>query len=165
MISSSIQHKLTRIRPPRVKITYDVETEGAEKKIELPFVIGIIGDYAGDNINAKDMQNEFVLVDTDNVDQFMQHVSPKLKYTVPKVEGEGNLEVVLNFKSREDFEILSIVKQIKELRDLHEKLLVLNEISVMIDGHDNLQKTLETILKDKNLLKTLEDDTKKMLKT
>lgn len=154
------------MRPPRVKITYDVETEGSEKRVELPFIIGVIGDYAGDTMNAKTMKNEFILVDTDNIDQYMQHISPTLKYTVKKVgvEKETNLEVNLKFESREDFEILSVVNQVPDLKEIHEKISILNEISVMIDGHEDLQKILESILVDQKLLKTLEDDSKKMIK-
>lgn len=164
MINNSIQHKLTRVRPPRVKITYDVETEGAESKVELPFVIGVIGDYSGDNEEAKGMNSDFVLVDGDNMDQFMQNINPKLNYTVKKVDSEDkNISVSLDFKSRKDFEILSVIEQVEELNVMHNELCILNEMSVLIDGHEELQNTLEKILTEKNALKSLEDEVKKIL--
>ena len=164
-MSDSIQHKLKKVRPPRVKITYDVEVQGAVEKKELPFVIGVIGDFSGDNKESATMNNNFVIVDPDNIDQYMNHICPKLNFTVPKIgKADEKIAISLTFRSRSDFEIYSIIQRVPELKKIYEELEILKEISVMIDTHDSLRETLEKIIADQNSINQLKEDIEAVIK-
>ena len=164
-MSDSIQHKLKKVRPPRVKITYDVEVQGSVEKQELPFVIGVIGDFAGDNKESATMNNNFVVVDPDNIDQYMSHICPSISYSVPKIGKENEkIAISLVFQSRADFEVYSIIQRVPELKQLYEELEVLKEISVMIDANDNLKEILEKIIIDQNSINKLKEDIEEAIK-
>lgn len=141
----STQHKLDRVRPPRVQITYDVETGGAIQKKELPLVVGILADLSGqpEQPGPKLRDNKFIDIDRDNFNQVLASIAPRLALSVDnKVAGEGKTNVELRFRSLEDFEPLAIVKQVEVLRKLLEARQRLSDLLAKLDGND----TLDTLL-------------------
>src|SRR5262249_52652116 len=124
MGKDSLQHKLDRVRRPRVQVTYDVETNGAMQKIELPFVVGVLADLSG---NPKDKQpalkqRKVVNIDRDNFNSVLAKATPRVAIKVPnKLTNDGNnLAVEVNFKSIEDFEPAKVAEQIGPLNELLE---------------------------------------------
>src|SRR5207253_4480364 len=129
MGSESLQHKLDRVRRPRVQITYDVETGGAMEKVELPFVVGVMADLSGQPKEALRPMKErkFVPIDRDNFNDVLAKATPRLAMKVQnKLTGDDSkLAVELNFKSMEDFEparVASQVAPLKELMDMRGRL-------------------------------------------
>src|SRR5438094_2403085 len=128
----SLQHKLDRIRPPRVQITYDVETGGAIEIKELPFVVGVLGDFTGNPEQPLPRLKErrFVEVTPDNFDTVLESMKPHLSFAVENKLSEdanaGQLKVDLRFKSLEDFEPEQVARQVKPLRELMELRTRLN---------------------------------------
>src|SRR5215510_4997228 len=124
MMAESTQHKLDRIRPPRVQITYDVETGGAIQKKELPFVVGIIADLAGQPAEPLPRLKErrFVEIDRDNFHDVLASIAPRLACRVPdKLGSNGNmLNVELHFRHLDDFHPTQVLKQVAPLRKLFE---------------------------------------------
>ena len=120
----SIHDKLKRVRKPRVHITYDVETEGTAVKKELPFVVGVMGDFSGDNTEAlKPLKDRrFVQIDRENFNDVLKRMSPSLKLLVDNTLNDdgSEFEVKLNFKSIDDFEPAAVVNQVEPLRKLME---------------------------------------------
>ena len=119
-MSASIHDKLKRVRKPRVHITYEVETEGAEVLKELPFIVGILGDFSGDPTEPlKPMKDrKFISIDRDNFDQVMRRMAPGLKMRVDNKLSEegGEVAVDLKFNSIEDFEPARVAQQVPALR-------------------------------------------------
>ncbi|MFA7431836.1 MAG: type VI secretion system contractile sheath small subunit [Rhodospirillaceae bacterium] len=154
-MSESIQHKLDRVRPPRVQITYDVETGGAIEKKELPFVVGVMADLSGtpdaDNPAPKLKERKFIEIDRDNFNEVMKKsCKPRLEYSVDnrlKDDG-GRLGVSLTFNSIEDFEPIKVINQIDPLAKLFRARQLLAELRTKLDGNDALGKELADILKD-----------------
>ena len=113
----SIHDKLKRVRKPRVHITYDVETEGTAVKKELPFVVGVMGDFSGDNTEAlKPLKDRrFVQIDRENFNDVLKRMSPSLKLLVDNTLNDdgSEFEVKLNFKSIDDFEPAAVVNQVE----------------------------------------------------
>ncbi|MET4696838.1 type VI secretion system contractile sheath small subunit [Endozoicomonas lisbonensis] len=151
-MSDSIHDKLKRVRKPRVHITYDVETNGAEVVKELPFVAGVMGDYSGDNTEGKKSYKErkFVQIDRDNFNQVMGKVNPKLGMKVENTlaDDDSELSVDLDFNAMDDFEPTSIVKQVKPLNDLLEARNKLRDLLSKADRSEELEEVLESILKN-----------------
>jgi type VI secretion system protein ImpB len=153
----SIQDKLSRVRKPRVHITYEVETEGATVEQELPFVVGVLGAYSGDNSAAlhplKD--RKFVQIDPDNFDQVMAHFAPSLSFQVENtLQADGSqLGIDLQFKSMDDFEPASLVKQIAPLNELLEQRNKLRDLMAKVDRYDELGAVIEQILANPDNLK------------
>ena len=116
----SLQHKLDRVRPPRVHITYDVEVGGAIEMKELPFVVGVLGDFVGKPEEPLPAlkQRKFVEIDVDNFNQVMAGMKPRLSYSVEnKLQNDGSkLGVELKFNNIEDFEPDNVVQQVEPLR-------------------------------------------------
>src|SRR5215470_5015568 len=129
-MSESLQHKLDRVRRPRVQITYDVETNGAMRKVELPFVVGVLADLSGQPKEALRPMKErkFVNIDRDNFNDVLAKSAPRLAMKVDnKLTGEGDskLAVELNFKSMDDFDPGNVAAQVgplKELMDMRQRL-------------------------------------------
>jgi type VI secretion system protein ImpB len=151
----STQHKLDRVRKPRVQITYDVEINGAMEIRELPFVLGVLGDYSGkvdpENPLPPLKDRKFVEIDRDNFDKVLAGMSPRLAFRVDdKLTGkEGSqINVELKFKSIEDFEPANVVKQIEPLRKLLETRGKLKDLLSKMDGNDKLEALLEDIVKN-----------------
>lgn len=151
-MSESIHSKLKRVRKPRVHITYDVETNGAEVKKELPFVVGVMGDYSGDNVESKKALKErkFVQIDRDNFNEAMAKINPKLELQVENtLAGDGSkMAVNLDFKSMDSFSPEAIVDQVEPLKQLLEARNKLRDLLSKADRSEELEKVLEEILKN-----------------
>ena len=149
-MSESIHNKLKRVRKPRVHITYDVETNGAEVKKELPFVAGVMGDYSGDNAeNRKALkERKFVQIDRDNFNEVMGKVNPKLNLQVENtLAGEGNtMAVDLDFRKMDDFTPEAIVEQVEPLKQLLDARNKLRDLLSKADRSEELETVLEQIL-------------------
>ena len=158
----SIHSKLSRVRKPRVHITYDVETEGAAVKKELPFVVGVMGDFAGQNIEAlKPLKDRrFVQIDRDNFDEVLKRMNPKLNFKVEnKLAGDGSeFSVDLQFKSMQDFEPAAIVKQVEPLDKLMATRNKLRDLMTKIDRSEELENILERVLNNNEDLQKLAQD-------
>jgi type VI secretion system protein ImpB len=156
----STQHKLDRIRPPRVQITYDVEIGGAIQKKELPLVVGILADLSGkqDVPLPKLKDRKFVEIDRDNFNDILKATNPRLALRVDnKLANDGSkLNVELRFENMDDFSPLNIVKQVKPLNALLEARGRLNDLLAKLDGNDELEAVLQKIVKDTNGLKQIQ---------
>jgi type VI secretion system protein ImpB len=159
MASESQQKKLSRVRKPRVHITYDVETNGAVIKKELPFVVGVLGDFSGNPTqplkNFK--ERKFVQIDRDNFNDVMARMTPGLNIRVENtLKGDGSeLGLQLQFNSMEDFEPARIIEQVAPLKKLMETRQKLTELLGKVDLADDFEKKLEDILKDPEQVKKL----------
>lgn len=151
-MSESIHDKLKRVRKPRVHITYDVETNGAEEKKELPFVVGVMGDYSGDNTeNKKSLKDrKFVQIDRDNFNDAMAKINPKLQMKVENtLAGDGSeMSVGLDFHSMDDFEPQNIVKQVEPLKQLMDARNKLRDLLSKADRSEELEGILEEVLQN-----------------
>ena len=148
----STQHKLDRVRAPRVHITYDVDIGDAQEKKELPFVVGVLGDFSGNPLEPlpKLKDRKFVFIDRDNFNGVLKGIKPRLTYRVDNTLAKNGtqLGVELNFNSLEDFEPQNVVKQVEPLR----KLL---EVRNKMGGNDKLEELLMDVLQNTEKLKTL----------
>ena len=157
----SLQHKIDRVRPPRVQITYDVEVGGAIEMKELPFVVGVMGDFVGKSEDPllAFKNRKFVEIDPDNFDQVMAGMAPRLAYTTDnKLQDDGSkLGVELKFKSIEDFEPDRIVQQVEPLRKLVEAREKLSDLRSKMDGNEKLESMLEDIISNQDKQKQLSD--------
>lgn len=151
-MSESIHNKLKRVRKPRVHITYDVETNGAQVKKELPFVVGVMGDYSGDNAeNRKALkERKFVQIDRDNFNEAMSKVNPKLNLQVENtLAGDGSrMAVDLDYHNMDDFSPEAIVDQVPALKKLLEARSKLRDLLSKADRSEELENVLEDILKN-----------------
>lgn len=157
----SLQHKIDRVRPPRVQITYDVEIGGAIELKELPFVIGVMGDFVGkpeDPLPAL-KNRKFVEIDPDNFNQVLSGMQPRLAYTIEnKLQDDGSkLGVELKFNSIEDFEPDQVVKQVEPLRKLVEARQKLADLRSKMDGNEKLENLLEDVISNADKQKQLSD--------
>jgi type VI secretion system protein ImpB len=146
-----MQHKLDRVRRPRVQITYDVETNGAMQKTELPFVIGVMADLSGQAKEAlrplKD--RKFTNIDRDNFNDVMEKSAPRVAMKVDnKLTGEGDskLAVELNFKNMDDFEPVRVAEQIAPLKELLDMRQRLTQLMSKMEGNDKLEALLSDVL-------------------
>jgi len=157
----SVQQKIARIRPPRVQITYDVETGGAIEMKELPFVVGVLGDFSGkpeEPLPA--MKNrKMVEIDRDNFDQVLSGMKPRLSFTTDnKLQDDGSkVGVELKFNKMEDFEPDNIVQQVEPLRKLVEARKKLSDLLSKMDGNDKLEGILNDVISDAGKQKELSD--------
>jgi len=155
----SVQHKLDRIRPPRVQITYDVEIGNAIVMKELPFVVGILADLSGkpeEPLPAlKD--RKFVYIDRDNFNDILASAKPRLAFQVQnKLNDEDKkINVALTFSNIADFEPVNVVKQAPALRALFEARKRLADLLTKLDGNDDLDKMLQDVLANTEQLTTL----------
>ncbi|MDR1597657.1 MAG: type VI secretion system contractile sheath small subunit [Holosporales bacterium] len=151
-MADSAQHKIGRVRAPRVQITYDVEVGNAIEMKELPFVLGIMADLSGMPAVAlpKLKDRKFIEIDRDNIDGIMAFFNPRLVLGVPNTligDGAGT-EVELTFSSMDDFTPLNIVKQIPDLAKLYESRSRLKDLLTKLDGNDELEEELVKIMTD-----------------
>ncbi|MFT5522184.1 MAG: type VI secretion system protein ImpB [Pirellulaceae bacterium] len=158
-MAESNQKKLSRVRKPRVHITYDVETEGAEEKVELPFVVGVMGDFSGDPTTKLDPMHKrkFTQVDRDNFNDVMKSMNAGLNMRVENtMEGDGSeIGVNLEFNSLEDFSPASVAKQVEPLAKLMETRNQLRDLLTKVDRSEELETLLADILKKEDQLKAL----------
>lgn len=157
----SLQHKLDRVRPPRVQITYDVEIGDAEVKKELPFVLGVMADLSGhpdpDNPPKPLVDRDFVEINRDSFDRVMGGIKPRLEFTVPnELQKDGSkLGMTLQFNSIEDFEPENVVKKIEPLRKLLEVRRRLTDLKAKVVSNSRLDGLLQEIIHDTEKLKRL----------
>jgi type VI secretion system protein ImpB len=148
MAKQSTQHKLDRVRPPRVQITYDVETGGAIEIKELPFVVGVLGDFTGspEQPLPKLKERRFVEVTPDNFDSVLESMKPHLSFAVENKLSEdpnsGQLKVDLRFKSLEDFEPEQVARQVKPLKELLDLRTRLNDLKGTLQTNEKLDEAL-----------------------
>ena len=148
MARQSAQHKLDRVRPPRVQITYDVEVGGAIELKELPFVVGVLGDFTGNPAEPlpKLKDRKFVEVNPDNFDTVLEGMKPQLSFAVEnKLSDEPDapqLKVELKFKKMEDFEPGNVAKQVKPLKELLDLRTRLADLRGTLQGNDKLEELL-----------------------
>ncbi len=158
-MAESIHEKLKRVRKPRVHITYEVETEGAEILRELPFVVGILGDFSGDPTEPLRPLSErkFIQIDRDNFNEVMARMTPGLNIRVDnKLADDGSqMAVALKFNSIEDFEPGRVAEQVPALRALLETRNKLRDLMSKVDRSEQLENLLEQILKNEGELKSL----------
>jgi len=157
----SLQHKIDRVRPPRVQITYDVEIGGAIELKELPFVIGVMGDFVGkpEEPLPAFKSRKFVEVDPDNFNQVLGGMKPRLAFTVDnKLQDDGSkMGVELKFNNIEDFEPDQVVQQVEPLRKLVEARQKLADLRSKMDGNEKLETMLEDIISSSDKQKELSD--------
>ena len=158
----SIHEKLKRVRKRRVHITYDVETEGAVVQKELPFVVGVMGDFSGDPTQPlKPLRDrKFVQIDRDNFNDIMSRMTPGLNLKVDNtLAGDGSeMGVQLQFNSMEDFEPANVARQVEPLRKLLETRDKLRDLLTKIDRSQDLENVLEQVLENTDKLKELSAD-------
>ena len=158
-MAKSIHDKLKRVRPPRVHITYDVETEGAMVEKELPFVVGVLGDFSGNPTEAlKPLKDrKFIQIDRDNINDVMARMTPGLNLRVENtLKDDGSeMAVQLKFNSIEDFEPANVVRQVEPLKKLLETRDKLRDLLTKVDRSENLENVLEQVLANSEQLKQL----------
>ena len=148
MAKQSAQHKLDRVRPPRVQITYDVEVGGAIEVKELPFVVGVLGDFTGNPEQPlpKLKDRKFVEVNPDNFDTVLEGMKPHLSFNVEnKLSDEPdapNLKIDLKFRKLDDFEPANVAKQVKPLKELLDLRTRLSDLRGSLQGNDKLEELL-----------------------
>jgi len=148
MPRESTQHKLDRVRSPRVHITYDVETGGAIELKELPFVVGVLGDFTGQPTEPlpKLKDRKFTEVNPDNFDTVLEGMKPHLAFSVENKLSEEpdapNLKIDLNFKSMDDFEPENVARQVKPLKELLDLRTRLSDLRGSLQGNDKLEELL-----------------------
>lgn len=150
-MAESTQHKLDRVRPPRVQITYDVEVGGAIQVKELPFVAGVLADLFGQQEPAQALkERKFTQIDRDNFNEVLAKINPKLKLKVKNrlTTDGGNLSVELNFKQLDDFHPTQIVRSVDSLSKLLETRQRLIDLLAKLDGNDVLTERLQKMLGD-----------------
>ena len=161
-MAESIHEKLKRVRPPRVHITYDVETEGAVVQKELPFVVGVIGDFSGNpTAPLQPLKNrKFVQIDRDNFNEVMTRMTPGLNFRVENtLKNDGTeMSVQLKFNSIEDFDPANVVNQVEPLRKLLETRNKLRDLATKVDRSDKLENLLEQVLSNDEQIKKLASD-------
>ncbi|MFL1407017.1 type VI secretion system contractile sheath small subunit [Marinobacter sp. M1N3S26] len=158
----SIHDKLSRVRKPRVHITYDVETEGAMVKKELPFVVGVMGDFSGNNSDSpKPLKDRrFIQIDRDNFDDVLRRMAPKLRLKVDNKlsDDDSQIAVDLAFNSMDDFQPAAVVNQVEPLRELMETRNKLRDLMTKVDRSEELEELLERVLNNSDDLQKLNAD-------
>lgn len=164
MARESTQHKLDRVRPPRVHITYDVEIGDAIEIKELPFVLGVLGDFTGmpEQPLPRLRDRKFVEINPDNFDKVLEAMNPHLAFQVENKLSEdpdaGQLRVNLNFRSLEDFEPERVARQVKPLRELLELRTKLSDLRGSLMGNDKLEQMLLEAVGDAEKLAKLKSE-------
>ena len=160
-MADSLQKWVGRNRPPRVQITYDVEIGDAIEKKELPFVVGLLADLSGDQVDSqpKLRDRRFVEIDRDNFNEVMAKISPKLGLKIPDVlKGDGELKIDLEFRKFDDFHPESIVKQVPRLEKLLLARQYLRDLVAKLDGNDELNTVLSEVAASQDEVKKLKTE-------
>lgn len=155
---SSSQKFIARNRAPRVQIEYDVELYGAEKKVQLPFVMGVMADLAGKSEVPQPgiADRKFLEIDVDNFDSRMKAMKPRAAFQVPNtLTGEGNLSVDLTFESMDDFSPAAIARQVEPLKALLDARNELSNLITYMDGKPGAEELIAKVMADPALLKSL----------
>jgi type VI secretion system protein ImpB len=157
-MSSSSQKFIARNRAPRVQIEYDVELYGAQKKVQLPFVMGVMSDLSGNPSEALPgvQDRKFLEVSVDNFDERLKAMKPRAAFQVPNtLTGEGNLSVDITFESMDDFSPAAIARKVGPLKELLEARQQLTNLVTYMDGKSGAEDLIGKVMKDPALLKTL----------
>lgn len=157
-MSGSSQKFIARNRAPRVQIEYDVELYGAEKKVQLPFVMGVMSDLAGKSEVEQPgiADRKFLEIDVDNFDDRMKSMAPRAAFTVPNtLTGEGNMAVDITFESMDDFSPAAIAAKVEPLKELLDARTQLSNLMTYMDGKSGAEDLIGKIMQDPALLKTL----------
>lgn len=163
----SVHKKLDKVRPPRVQLTYDVEVGDAIEQKEIPFVVGVLGDFTGQRDADKPMprlkERKFVSVDMDNFDDVMKGMAPKAAFRVKNKlsEAGGEFAVNLNFSKMEDFRPEAVVEQVEPLRKLLEARTKLSDLRNKLAGNDKLEDILGDVLSNTEQLAKLGQEARK----
>jgi type VI secretion system protein ImpB len=155
---SSSQKFIARNRAPRVQIEYDVELYGAEKKVQLPFVMGVLADLSGKPADplAPVADRKFLEIDVDNFDARMKAMKPRVAYQVPNaLTGEGNLSVDITFESMDDFSPGAVARKVDSLNKLLEARQQLSNLVTYMDGKGGAEELIGKLMADPALLSTL----------
>ncbi len=158
MAKASKQKFIGRNRAPRVQIEYDVEVYGSEKKIQLPFVMGVMSDLSGNPEEPLGdvADRKFLEIDVDNFDDRLKAMKPRSAFMVPNtITGEGNLGVDLTFESMDDFSPAAVAKKVGALKELLEAREQLSNLLTYMDGKSGTYPLLERMLKDPSLMQAL----------
>ncbi|PZW51006.1 type VI secretion system protein ImpB [Humitalea rosea] len=158
---ASVHDKLNRVRKPRVHITYDVETEGAAIERELPFIVGVMGDFAGDPAEPLKplAERKFVQIDRDNFNDVMARIAPGLNLKVNNTLADdgSQMGVNLKFRSMDDFEPAKVAEQVPALKAMLDTRAKLRDLMSKADNSDQLEGLLDEVLQDKDKLKALSE--------
>jgi len=158
MAKASSQKFIARNRAPRVQIEYDVEVYGAQKKINLPFIMGVMADLSG---NPKEPlpgveQRKFLEIDVDNFDERLKSAKPRVAFQVPnKLTGQGNLPVEVTFESMDDFSPAAVARKVEPLRKLLEARTQLSNLLTYMDGKAKAEDLIAKVLQDPTMLQAL----------
>lgn len=158
MAKQSSQKFIARNRAPRVQIEYDLELYGAEKKINLPFVMGVMADLSGNPADplAPVDQRKFLEIDVDNFDERLKASKPRVAFQVPNtLTGEGNMSVDITFESIDDFSPAAVARKVDSLNKLLTARTQLSNLLSYMDGKADAEKVLSKALSDPTLLQTL----------
>jgi len=158
MAKASSQKFIARNRAPRVQIEYDVEVYGAEKKVQLPFVMGVMADLSGNPAEKLPAvaDRKMLEIDVDNFDERLKAMKPRTAFRVPNtLTGEGNLSVDITFESMEDFSPGAIARKVEPLRKLLETREQLANLITYMDGKSGAEELIAKVLEDPELLKSL----------
>ena len=158
MAKQSSQKFIARNRAPRVQIEYDVEVYGSQKKIQLPFVMGVMADLSGKPAEPLPpvADRKFLEIDIDNFDSRMKAMKPRVTFAVPnKLTGEGQLSVDLTFESMDDFSPAAIARKVEPLSKLLEARTQLSNLVTYMDGKAGAEKLITKALQDPALLQSL----------
>ena len=157
--NNSSQKFIGKNRAPRVQVEYDVELYGAEKKVNLPFVMGVMADLSGKSEVTKDQRVEdkkFLDIDGDNFDDRMKSIKPRVAFNVPNViTGEGNLAVDVSFESMDDFSPDKVAEKVDGVKELLEARRQLSNLLSYMDGKTGAEELITKLLEDETLLKAL----------
>ncbi|MFN9993049.1 MAG: type VI secretion system contractile sheath small subunit [Phycisphaerales bacterium] len=158
MAKASSQKFIARNRAPRVQIEYDLELYGAEKKINLPFVMGVMADLSGKPAEALPAvaDRKFLDIDVDNFDDRLKSMKPRVAFNVPnKLTGEGNVAVDITFESMADFSPAAVAQKVEPLRKLLEARTQLANLLTYMDGKSGAENLMSKIMNDPELMKSL----------
>jgi type VI secretion system protein ImpB len=158
MAKASSQKFINRNRAPRVHIEYDVELYGAEKKVELPFVMGVMADLSGKPAEALPAvaDRKFLEIDVDNFDERLKASKPRVAFSVPNtLTGEGNMNVEMTFESMDDFSPAAVAKKVDSLNKLLTARTELANLLTYMDGKSGAENLIAKLLSDPELLKSL----------
>jgi type VI secretion system protein ImpB len=157
-MATSSQKFIARNRAPRVQIEYDVELYGAEKKVQLPFIMGVMSDLSGKPSDplAPVAERKFLEIDVDNFDSRMKSMKPRVAFQVPNLlTGEGNLSVDITFENMDDFSPAAVASRVDGLKQLLEARQQLANLVTYMDGKTGAEELLAKVIKDDALLKSL----------
>ncbi|HEY5911083.1 MAG TPA: type VI secretion system contractile sheath small subunit [Verrucomicrobiae bacterium] len=158
MAKSSSQKFIARNRAPRVQIEYELETYGSAKKVELPFVMGVMADLSGKPAEALPpvADRKFLEIDVDNFDDRLKACKPRVAFQVPNtLTGEGNLNVEMTFESMDDFSPAAVARKVDALNKLLQARTELSNLMTYMDGKDKAEALLSQLLENPDLMKSL----------